>query len=343
MITSQMYNNHHHYKGNISLMMLFVLAIGSLIGLMSTGFIQDMISSTIQVRDFYQSYYIAKGGIELWTLAINRYEYGLQDHITGANAIISSNLNCKKDCNLDLTIQSRINQWNNERRSSDSMLINADLEVVNQCNVFTENKFELSPGQSYVVPLFADQRKLTSNNNTIVNVLADNPKYNMSIRSPESYQTIPLGIGIVLGSSNQAIYDTLSLTGKQKLFISWSLSNFSSDSSSLSNDFNIYRFLHASSPLDDTSNTSVTAISSQYSAHPIVGDTTKDYFNYLYITNLSKDTTFPYCLSISNSENGFISDRSIITSISTYWDTTLWLQAQARKPLLEYIIRPYTE
>jgi hypothetical protein len=37
------YNNP---KGNISLIMLFVLAIGSLIGLMSTNSVQDMITST---------------------------------------------------------------------------------------------------------------------------------------------------------------------------------------------------------------------------------------------------------------------------------------------------------
>lgn len=96
--------------------MLFVLAIGSLIGLMSTTVIQNMITSSGQLRDFYHSYYLAQAGLELGTLAIHKHQYGYEDNITynsdtsqtQTNSILSQNLNCKKSCALDIRISSHL-------------------------------------------------------------------------------------------------------------------------------------------------------------------------------------------------------------------------------------------
>lgn len=102
-------------KGNISLIMLFVLAIGSLIGLMSTTVIQNMITSSGQLRDFYHSYYLAQAGLELGTLAVHKHQYGYEDIINydstknpNPQNILNQNLNCKKACALDITISSHL-------------------------------------------------------------------------------------------------------------------------------------------------------------------------------------------------------------------------------------------
>lgn len=102
-------------RGNISLIMLFVLAIGSLIGLMSTTVIQNMITSSGQLRDFYHSYYLAQAGLELGTLAVHKHQYGYEDIINYDSTnnqnpvtILNQNLNCKKSCALDIRISSRL-------------------------------------------------------------------------------------------------------------------------------------------------------------------------------------------------------------------------------------------
>lgn len=63
------------------------------------------------------------------------------------------------------------------------------------------------------------------------------------------------------------------------------------------------------------------SLAEKFYANPLPGSD-RDYFNYLYLTNMS-ETPFQYCLSISTSEYGFISDNSIVTAISNYGNTTL--------------------
>lgn len=329
-MTAHHSSTHRTYQGNISLMMLFVLAIGSLIGLMSTWFIQDMIASSGQIRDFYQSYYIAKGWLELGTLAVNRYEYGFEDYLSGTQAIINNNLNCTKDCNLDLRIQSRINTT-----ESNGVTIDANLEPVQTCNTFVANRFTLRPGESRIIPLFADQRKLGSTiGDTVIQNILSNNTYNLTLANndPSVQSTHPIGVGIVLGTTHQQSYDTQTLTGKQALYVTGTIEN---------GNINIMRFLYSSQLLDTTQQGTPSSIAATFGWNPIPGDSNNDRFNYLYITNLSPNLDLSYCLNVKPSTYGYISDKSIVTAISSYSDTTLWLQAQVRKPLLEYIIRPY--
>lgn len=313
------------YKGNISLIMLFVLAIGSLIGLMSTWFVQDMISSSSQIRDFYQSYYIAKWGLELGILATNKYEFGFEDYLSGSSDIIKNNLNCQKDCNLEIEIKSRI-------KSDKDMMIDNNLEPIQVCNTFTPNKFILGPAESYILPLFADQRKLSKNSGSpaIQNILW-NPSYSFTINSNVTY---PLSMGVALWSTNQNEYNLQDFSEQQRLSITGSLGE---------DNFTVRRFLYNTPGIDTTNPSPSMSIATKFAGNPNPNTDKEDRFNYLYITNLSSTQPLEYCITIQPSAYGFISDKSIITAISTYGDTSLWLQAQSRKPLLEYIIRPNTE
>ncbi len=74
------------------------------------------------------------------TLAVNRYEYGFEDYLSGSEDIIAHNLNCKKDCNLDITIHSRIT-------TNEPITINSSLETQhsNSCSTLTEDRFVLQP------------------------------------------------------------------------------------------------------------------------------------------------------------------------------------------------------
>lgn len=286
---------HHTPKQwNISLIMLFVLVIGSIIGLISTWYIQDMISSSGQIREFYNSYYITKWWLELGVLAVQKYDYGFEDNITGGNAIIANNLRCaqKKHCNLNITIQSRIKD----------ITIDNTYWAINTCSTFTQNPFTLSQGQSLILPLFADERSLKKSAESYLNIL---PQYETTISSANLNSTI--GIGIVLWSRNQTKYDEIDQ--KPKLFITGTI-----DYTNINNLLTNTLKPHFQDTITDSND-----------------------FNYLTITNMDENP-FNFCLNIKNS---FVWDSSIVHSIGTFWNTNLWFQADVKKPLLEYIIRPY--
>ena len=135
-------------QGNISLIMIFVLAIGSIIGLMSTSFVQDMLHNTRQLREFYGSYYAAKGGIELGNLMVNRYEYGFEHTIPSDAQLMIDNLECSsRSCGIDLDIVSRFHNTSNH-----IIYLNDQFEVVSDLMAMHDHQFSLKPGESLIFP-----------------------------------------------------------------------------------------------------------------------------------------------------------------------------------------------
>ncbi len=310
-------------EGNISLIMLFVLAIGSLIGLMSTNFIQDMISSTWSLRDFYQSYYISKWGIELWILAVNSYDYGFEDNLTGTEDIIKNNLHCKKNCNLSLKISSRI------RPIGEALFWTIPEPIIPaQCGVFTKNKITLSWGSSYIIPLFTDERSLQGWDNSFKNLLEDG-NYKLTIQSP--LQDTAIGIGIALGWSASGFkynYDNATLTWQQLLYKTGNITTI-----------NIYEFLHNSDPILPLPwwQNPPSIVQSFWASTNLLA---LENFNYLFITNLGENT-YSFCLNAIQNTNGYALDNALVTSIASYGKTTIWLQANIKKPLPDYIVNSY--
>ena len=314
------YNNP---QWNISLIMLFILAIGSLIGLMSTNFVQDMIVSTWSLRDFYQSYYISKWWIELGILTVNTYDYGFEDTLTGTEAIIKNNLNCKKNCNLSIDIKSRITP------NPEEIIFWSTPEPIDSCSTLLYNKniIHLSGWWSYILPLFADQRKLSIDNWNFVNLLEDT--YLLQI-IPTTNNTSNIGIGIALWSGFRDDYERLPLTSKQELYITgyiW--------------DISINNFLYNSNaiiPNIGAQNPQNIAMSFGSSNDLLI----QENFNYLFITNLGENT-YSFCLKAEQKANWYTVDNAIVTSIASYGKTTIGLQANIKKPLPNYIINSYSD
>jgi hypothetical protein len=307
--------------------MLFVLAIGSLIGLMSTNFIQDMISSTWSLHDFYQSYYISKWGIELWILSVNSYDYGFEDSLTGTEDIIRKNLHCKKNCNLSLKISSRV-------RPQDSFPITfwSTPESIENCSNLsdTDRIIHLSEWWSYVLPLFWDERKLATNSLNFINLL-EKP-YNLQI-IPESSSSNwnNIWIGIALGSWFKKDYEILTITGKQELYITWNAGDTNTT---------INNFLYNSNSITPNVWWQPPSIAQSFwSSDDLL---IKENFNYLFITNLGENT-YSFCLKAEQKANWYTVDNAIVTSIASYGKTTIGLQANIKKPLPDYIINSYSE
>jgi hypothetical protein len=318
----------HPKRGNISLIMLFVLAIGSLIGLMSTWFVKDMISSAGSLREFYQSYYISQGGLELWVLAVERYDYGFEGKLTGTESLLRDNLNCKKSCNLWVTITSRIRPtW-----SSSTLFWSNPSPIISQiCTSFTKDKITLSWWSSYIIPLFADQRTFSSQNNPFVNLL-DTRDYGLNIMPVANY-TWQIGIGIALWSWFKSDYEWLSMTGKQSLYITGIITG------TLFTDFNINKFLYNSDSITwGILQTSESIGAVFWSSNNLL---TKQNFNYLFITNISNEN-YSFCLKADSNTNWYVLDNAIVTSIASYGATTIGLEAVIKKPLPDYIINSYS-
>ncbi len=311
-------------KWNISLIMLFVLAIGSLIGLLSTQFIQDMINSTSQIRDFYQSYYIAKWGTELWILAVNRYEYGFEDYLSGWSDIMAKNLNCKKNCSLSVSIDSRVAQDN------DILFWSTTEDIGELC---TKNQINLSWWASYILPLFGDQRTIINNTtdlNHIQNILSNDYKLRIVMSPEQSQASYPLWLGLILWTTYRTNYDNTSLSGQQILNITWYSNNA---------DFlNIDNFLSNTTARDSI--TTITSINNAFWWSNFSSE--NDNFNYLTITNMSNNSIY-FCIQAEQKPTWYTLDTSIITSIATYGDTTIGLQGIIKKPLLDYIINSFIE
>lgn len=315
---------------NISLIMLFVLAIGSLIGLMSTNFIQDMISSTASLRDFYQSYYITKGWIELGILAVNRYDYGFEDTLTWSEDIIKNNLHCKKNCNLWLTITSRIKPQSNETITFGT----TPEPMTNGCSLFSENKIILSGWSSYILPLFADQRKLGIQSQWLKN-LFDSNDYTLNIISENrsNNSSDPIWIGIALWSWFKHDYENQS--GFKQSLYSTGIINGSSSS-----DFNLNHFLYYTDGIANTTLQPEQSIAKSFWRSEKLLE--KENFNYIFITNIWTQP-YAFCLQAEANTDGYTLDNTIVTSIWSYWTTTIGLQANIKKPLADYIINSYSE
>lgn len=313
-------------EGNMSLIMLFVLAIGSLIGLMSTNFIQDMISSTWSLRDFYQSYYISKWGIELWILAVNNYDYGFEDSLTGTEEIIRNNLHCKKNCNLSLKISSRIRPQDNF-----PIIFWSTPETIDNCSNLSHNNtiIHLSWWASYVLPLFWDERKLTTNSSNFINLLETPYSLQIIPESSSSVSNNSIGIGIALWSWFKNQYEQLPTSSKQELYITgyiWeiSINNFLYNSNSIT-------------PNIGAQNPQNIAMSFWSSNDLLI----QENFNYLFITNLGENT-YSFCLKAEQKANWYTLDNALVTSIGSYGKTTIGLQANIKKPLPDYIINSYS-
>lgn len=309
----------HNPKGNISLIMLFVLAIAALMGLMSSHFLQSMIRETSAMRNNYQAYYLAKAGIELWTLAVNSYDYGFTDTLSGWSDIFQKNILCTKGpCAIDLSIHSVITGW----------LIGKDANItIEDCT--SEHGIALSSWSSLILPLFIDTRTLHNNNQDdayFKNIITN---YKMSIR-PIVGKWWSIGIGIVLWSGSRKIYDNQDSESMQQLYRTH---NFSEGS------FNIEDIITYNKNLlwSDLPGPTIAWLLSQEKFKE-----SEWLFNYLAITNINEDNSaLWFCLDFGTDKQQYPLDTSIVSSTASYRDTSLNLQGIIKKELADYVYSSY--
>lgn len=288
-------------KGNISLIMLFVLAIGSVIGLMSTNFLQSMIRETSSMQTSYQTYYLAKAWVELGTLAVNRYDYGFEDELTGGSTIFKDNLkSCGSGCVIDMKITSRFTAW------VTGLLIGNTPEPIPNWQCTDLQSIKIPACSSQILPLFLDNRKLWTNTSSLYKDIIDNAQ-DISFISNQNNKAIWLGL--VLWSWDRTSYDIYERSNEPSpLFITGIINSNNNPNSNILLTSEIKNAI--------TNN--------------------DHYFNYLTITNISSDT-INGCIRFQNPWN-YALDTSLVTSTATFKNSSLSLKWLVKKPLAWYVI-----
>jgi len=128
-----------HKKGNISILVIFVLLASSLLGVLAMNFVQSMMKQSATIYNHYQSYYLAKAGIELVLAEIGHRGVWFEQSLSDGTSL-SGNFLCKGRCDLSFDLVWR------------SKLLSQQFGSTSGCQF----PIVLSEGMSFVLPLFAD-------------------------------------------------------------------------------------------------------------------------------------------------------------------------------------------
>lgn len=128
-------------KWNISILVLFVLLASSLLGLLTMTFVQSMMQQTMTLTSYYQSYYLAKAGLEFSLAQLPSRGIGFEYVVGTWSDLVASNFFCAtRWCDIVFSL------------SGTSRLLSQNFRESTWC----EHPFSLSAGGSLLVPLFQD-------------------------------------------------------------------------------------------------------------------------------------------------------------------------------------------
>ena len=153
-------------KANVMLLVLFIMFISSLLWLLVSQYVRNMIKISWLFRDYYTTYYYAYAGLELWLSQINYRErnsqkpFGFEDQIA-----FDSFSACAWNCEFAMEISSR---WDVLTDSFDPSVTsctwsNAMWEPTGQERANLENVYLVDPGDGFIIPLFYDASTWFSN------------------------------------------------------------------------------------------------------------------------------------------------------------------------------------
>lgn len=136
------------FKGNITLLALFVLLASALIGVLVSLFMRNFLRYNEEISGYEKANYAAKAGTELWLAMVNSRGIGFSYQISWDNEIME-NFSCpfevkKGECSYKPNFSLEI-IWTG---------ISKGLNPHTECT--TGNLIEVQPGLSVIIPLFYD-------------------------------------------------------------------------------------------------------------------------------------------------------------------------------------------
>jgi hypothetical protein len=124
-------------KANILIMVLFVLIVTALFWLILSQQARSMLSTVSNISNYYKTYYLAYGGVQVWFAHQSSHGYWYEDVLSLKNWE-------EETTNIAINIQSR------------QTMIHQDT-ISNICT--DQTMYSIRPGDAYIVPLFFDEAK----------------------------------------------------------------------------------------------------------------------------------------------------------------------------------------
>lgn len=132
-------------KGNVSLLIIFILLASSVIALLSINQIQHLLTYGNMTFNYFRSFYIAKAWTELGLTEVYHREAGFKDSIKSWNAIITDNL---------VWIYSGFNPYFDMEIESNFGYLTDDVRYTSECD--NGNKIVLWGWEWIMLSLFKD-------------------------------------------------------------------------------------------------------------------------------------------------------------------------------------------
>ncbi len=124
-------------RGNISILVIFILIASSLIWILTTNYVRDLMQYNNIIYWYYKSYYLSKAWLETSLTEISQNWIWFENVISSWDNIISWNFICK-NCNFNSNIS-----WNSSYFSKNTWTDSG-------CN----NPISLNTWESFILPLF---------------------------------------------------------------------------------------------------------------------------------------------------------------------------------------------
>jgi len=135
-------------KGNVSLLIIFILLASSVIALLSINQIQRLLTYWNMTFNYFRAFYLAKAGTELWLTEVYNSWDGFNDEILSGSSIVQDNL---------VWIYSGFNPHFNMTITWDFKYLTDDIRDSDSCSGY--NKIKLAPWAGIMLSLFSDDTK----------------------------------------------------------------------------------------------------------------------------------------------------------------------------------------
>ena len=135
-------------KGNVSLLVIFILLASSVISLLSINQIQRLLTYWNTTFNYFRAFYLAKAGTELGLTEVYYREAWFEDSINSWDAIVTENL---------VGVYSGFNPYFTMNIEWDFKVLTDDIRYTDKCD--DDNKIVLAPDEWIMLSLFRDNAK----------------------------------------------------------------------------------------------------------------------------------------------------------------------------------------
>lgn len=300
--------NKNKFNWNISILVIFVLLASSLIWILSTNFIRDLLNYNDTISNHYKLYYLSKAWLETSLTQIVNNWIWFENTINSWDDIVVSNIECNNTCNFSSRIK-----WT-------SNYISNSIQEQNWCN----NPIILNTWESIIIPLF---KQINSWSN--FNKLTTNPQYkNMALYVPN--------IQLENITVNKILTIWMFVISWEQLLEDWLfIQTWSTDNSNIISDF-LQSFSNYASNIEiwwNNLNNLYKNINSQLKS-------------FLIFWNSENNQNISFCIKINPNQNPYeeitLATQSFhINSISNKNQNSIWLEAFLKQPIPQFLIHTY--